>query len=54
MKLSNIRVFNDLIRHEQQNIVLNELIVKDAQHLILADNATKKIFTTNYPNKNWK
>lgn len=54
MKLSNIRVFNDLIRKEHQNIVLNELIVKDAQHLILADNATKKIFTTNYPNKNWR
>ncbi len=54
MKLSNIRVFDDLIRQEQQNIVLNELIVKDAQHLILADNATKKIFTTNYPNKNWR
>ncbi|MFW6225954.1 MAG: hypothetical protein ACOC3V_03265, partial [bacterium] len=54
MKLSNIRVFNDLIRSDQQNIVLNELIVKDAQHLILGDNASQEIFTTNYPNKNWR
>ena len=54
MKISNIRLFDDLIRDEYQNIVLNELIVKDAQHMILADNATKKIFTTNYPNKNWR
>jgi hypothetical protein len=54
MKLSNIRVMDDLVRPEFQQIVLNELVIKDAQHLILGDNATKKIFTTNYPNKQWR
>jgi len=54
LKLSNIRVMNDLVRSEVEQVVLNELIIKDAQHLILGDNATKHIFTTNYPNKNWR
>ena len=54
MKLTNIRIFDDLIRNEQQHIVLNENIVKDGQHLILVDNANEKLYTTNYPNKNWR
>ena len=54
MKLTNIRVMDDLVRAEYQQIVLNELIIKDSQHLIMGDNATKKIFTTNYPNKQWR
>jgi hypothetical protein len=54
MKLSNIRVLNDLIREDYEEIILNQLIVKDAQHLILGDNANKKIQTTNYPNKQWR
>jgi hypothetical protein len=54
MKLSNIRVMNDLVREDVRQIVLNELIIKDSQHLILGDNATKKIFTTNFPNKQWR
>lgn len=54
MKLSNIRIMNDLVRDEVYQIVLNELIIKDSQHLIMGDNATKKIFTTNFPNKQWR
>lgn len=54
MKLSNIRVLDDIVKDDQIQIVLNELIIKDAQHLIMGDNATKKIFTTNYPNKQWR
>jgi hypothetical protein len=54
LKLSNIRIMNDLVREEYEEIVLNELIIKDSQHLIMGDNATKKIFTTNYPNKQWR
>jgi len=54
MKLSNIRVMNDLVRSDVEQVVLNELIIKDAQHLIMGDNATKHIFTTNYENKNWR
>jgi len=33
---------------------LNELYIRDAQHLIVADNADKKLNTTNYPNKQWR
>lgn len=54
MKLTNIRVMDDLVREQFQQIILNELIIKDSQHLIMGDNATKKIFTTNFPNKQWR
>lgn len=54
MKISNIRIFDDLIRDDKQNFVLNELIIKDSQHLILGDNANQKLYTTKYPNKNWR
>jgi hypothetical protein len=54
IKLSNIRVMNDLVKPEAEQIILNELIIRDSEHLILGDNATKKLFTTNFPNKQWR
>jgi len=54
MYLTNIRILNDLVRSDIKQVVLNELIIKNAQHLILADNAIKKLQTTNYPNKQWR
>lgn len=54
MYLTNVRILNDLVRTDVRQIVLNELIIKNAQHLILADNAIKTLQTTNYPNKQWR
>lgn len=54
MMLTNIRVFNDLIGEGKEQWVLNQLIIKDAQHLIIGDNANKKLTTTNFPNKQWR
>lgn len=54
MMLSNIRIFNDLIESGKEQWVLNQLIVKDAQHLIVGDNANNKLSTTNFPNKQWR
>jgi hypothetical protein len=54
MFVSNIRVLDDLIRPEYEQHILNELIIKDSQHLILGDNANKTLLTTNYKNKQWR
>ena len=54
MYISNIRVLNDLIKSGDEQIMLNELIVKDAQHVIVADNAEKQIQAENIFNKNWR
>ena len=54
MMVTNIRVLNDLIDEGKEQWILNQLIVKDAQHLILGDNANKKLVTTNFPNKQWR
>lgn len=52
--MTNIRILNDLIGQEYEQHILNELIVKESQHLILGDNANKKLITTNYANKQWR
>lgn len=54
MYISNIRVLNDLIVPGDEQTILNELIIKDAQHVIVADNAEKKIQAENIFNKNWR
>jgi hypothetical protein len=52
--LTNLRVFSDVINNDFLTKIPNELIVTDAQYMILGDNANKKILTTNYQNKQWK
>ena len=54
MYISNIRVLDDLIKDGDEQVVLNELIIKDAQHVIVADNTEKKIQAENIFNKNWR
>jgi len=54
MYMSNIRVLDDLIKEGDEQVVLNELIIKDAQHVIVADNAEKQIQVENIFNKNWR
>ena len=52
MLMTNIRIFDTLILEESLNNVLNEYIVKDAQHLILADNANEQFVLQNYNYRN--
>ena len=54
MYISNIRVMDDLVKGGDEQTILNELIIKDAQHVIVADNAEKKIQAENIYNKNWR
>jgi len=54
MFIANVRVLNDLIKDGDEQIILNELIIKDAQHVIVADNTEKKILAENIFNKNWR
>ena len=54
IKLTNIRIFDTIIKEESQGNLLKQYIIKDAQNLIMADNTEKQIVTTNYWNKNFK
>ena len=54
MYLSNIRILDDLVKEGEEQIYLNQTIVKNEQNVILADNGEKQIKTTNFPNKNWR
>lgn len=54
LHLSNIRIMDNLIKEGEEQYFLNELIVRDAQYMILGDNCEKEIKTTNYTNKNWR
>ena len=39
LHLTNIRLFDKTVEEEQQIAVLHQYVVRDAQHLIIADNA---------------
>lgn len=54
MYLSNIRVLNDIMDEDYHQSYLNELIVRNAQNVIVADNSEKQIKSENIPNKNWR
>lgn len=53
MRLTNLRILNDYISVDEINNILNEFIIKRADKLLLADNADKGMYATNYVNKNW-
>lgn len=48
---TNLRIFDDVIDSSTLDIILNQNIIRDAGHLIVADNANKKIYTNNIPTK---
>jgi len=54
IQYTNLRLFNDVIKEESQENLLKQFIIKDAQYLILSDNSSKQVITTNYWNKNFK
>lgn len=50
MKLTNIRLFNEVIPISEHTKILNQAIVgDDTRNLIFADNANKRIYLPNYP-----
>jgi hypothetical protein len=53
IKYTNLRIFNDVIPTDEINNTLNENIIRNADKLILADNADKNIYAENFVNLNW-
>jgi hypothetical protein len=51
---SNLRIFDNIIEEIHLNNILNQNIIRDAGHLIIADNANRKIYTQNIETKNFK
>jgi hypothetical protein len=50
MKVTNIRLFSDVIPEEAHNKVLNQYILgDDSKYLIFGDNANDKIYLKNFP-----
>jgi len=54
IKISNIRIFNNIIPTNQITNILRENIIKDSDYLILADNANKNLTTKTYYNQNFR
>ena len=54
IKLTNIRIFNDVIANEVKSNILIQRIIQDANYLILADNASRELYTSNILNPRWE
>lgn len=50
MKMTNIRLFSDIIPQQEQNKILNQYIIgSDSKYLIFADNANIRLVLPNFP-----
>jgi hypothetical protein len=50
MKITNIRLFTEIVPEDQHTKILNQAIIRDdAKHLIFADNANQRLTLPNYP-----
>ena len=54
IKYSNLRVLTDVIPENKTQIILKQLIISDANYLVVGDNANQKLQSTVYWNKNWR
>ena len=54
IKMTNIRIFDDVIPNESKSNVLLQRISQDSDHLILADNASRELYTSNLKNTRWE
>ena len=54
IKYTNLRIFSDVIPIEHKSNMLLQRIVQDSNYLILADNATRKLYTDNAINTRWE
>ena len=50
MKLTNVRLFIDIIPKDNHNKILNQYIIRDdSKYMVFADNATTRIYLPNIP-----
>jgi len=50
MKLTNVRLFTDIIPKDNHNKILNQYIIRDdSQFMVFADNATTRLYLPNMP-----
>lgn len=50
MKMTNIRLFSNIIPEEEHNKILNQSIIgNDSKYLIFGDNANTRLYLPNYP-----
>jgi hypothetical protein len=50
MKVTNIRLFIDIINKEEHNKILNQYVIRDdSKYLVFADNANTKLYLPNMP-----
>lgn len=54
VKLTNIRIFNNIIPRESISDILQQRVIQDSQYLILADNASRQLYTDNILNTRWE
>lgn len=50
MKLTNVRLFVDVIPKDNHNKILNQYIIRDdSKYMVFADNATTRLYLNNFP-----
>jgi len=50
MKVTNIRMFTDVIPADQHNKILNQYVIRDdSKYLVFADNATTRLYLPRFP-----
>jgi len=54
IKLTNIRILDTVVPDASKSNLLNQNKIKDSNHLLLADNANRKLYARNIPNKLWE
>jgi len=54
IKLTNIRILDGVVPDASKSNLLNQNIIKDSNHLLLADNANRKLYARNVPNNLWE
>ena len=54
IKMTNLRIFNDVIPDDAKSNILLQRVIKDANYLIIADNATRQLYTSNIINTRWE
>lgn len=54
IKMTNIRIYDNVIPEESKSNVLLQKISQESDYLILADNATRQLYTSNIKNTRWE
>jgi len=54
IKLTNLRILTDVIPDESKSNLLIQRIIQDADKLLLADNASRELYTANVKNTRWE